>query len=329
MESIALAPWRRIAHATPNVLPELVLVIAGLALFFVMPDDLGFASSLLIGALFALSLDLVLGYAGIVTLGHAALFGMGAYAASLFALHLSAHPLLGLLVGGLAGAVTAALSGLLVLRSQGLTSVMITLAIAQLLLEVGSRWRSLTGGDDGLASIPIEPLFGTFEFDFMGRTGFLYALAVLVVSFAVLRRVVSSPFGLTSIGIREDRVRMTSLGARVSLHLWLVYVLGGVFAGVAGALSSQLTQSVGLHSFSFTHSAEVLVMLVLGGTGRLWGAVVGTALFMLVHHLAAGTDPFRWMFVIGTLLLAVVLVSPAGLCGAAERLYRRKELRHG
>lgn len=306
-----------------GLLPEVGLLLAGLLLFFLMPEDLGFATRVLIGGLFALSLDLVLGYAGIVTLGHAAVFGVGAYAAGIFAVRVSGEPLLGLAVGAAAGAAIAAASGLLVLRSHGLTSVMITLAIAQLLAEVASKWRSLTGGDDGLSGIATSPLFGRFEFDFLGQTGYFYALAVLVLAFAFLRRLVRSPFGLTCIGIREDRERMASVGCRVNRHLTIVYAIGGALAGLAGALSAQITQVVGLSSLGFAHSAEVLVMLVLGGTGRLWGALVGTLVFMVVHHFAAAADPFRWMFVIGGLLLVVVLFMRGGITGALAGLATR------
>ena len=329
MSTIAVRPWQSLFRSLPAFGPELGLLIAGLGLFVLMPDDLGFGTRILIGMIFALSLDLVLGYAGIVTLGHAAMFGIGAYGAGIFAVRVSGDPLLGLIVGAGAGAATAALSGLLVLRSHGLTSVMVTLAIAQLLMEVASKARFLTGGDDGLSGITTTPLFGVFEFDFLGRTGFLYALAVLVITFAVLRRVTRSPFGLTCIGIREDRGRMSSLGRRVNRHLWLVYTLGGSFAGVAGAISAQVTQVVGLSSLSFVHSAEVLVMLVLGGTGRLWGAIVGTAVFMIVHHYAAAVDPLRWMLFIGVLLLAVVLIMPGGITAAVARAMGRLQGHRG
>lgn len=310
--------WRPAA-----LLPEAALLLAGAVLYLAMPEDLGFATRILIAALFALSLDLVLGYAGIVTLGHAAMFGVGAYAAGIFALKVAPDPLLGLVVGAVAGAVIALLSAPLVLRSHGLTAVMITLAIAQLLQEVASKWRGLTGGDDGLSGILPSKLLGVFEFDFLGRTGFWYALIVLVLCFAVMRRLMRSPFGLISIGIREEAGRMHALGAPVTRHLGAVYIVGGAFAGIAGALSAQITQVVGLNSLSFAHSAEVLVMLVLGGTGRLWGALAGATVFMLVHHYAAAADPLRWMLVIGLMLLVVVLAFPGGLCGAVERLVAR------
>lgn len=318
---VPLTPARNLRQTLQgSVLPEIGLLLAGVVLYLAMPEDLGFATRILIAALFALSLDFVLGFAGIVTLGHAAMFGVGAYAAGIFALKVAPDPTLGLLVGAAAGALVALLSTPLVLRSHGLTSVMITLAIAQLLQEIASKARSVTGGDDGLSGILPSRLLGTFEFDFLGQTGFWYALVVLVVCFAILRRLVRSPFGLTCEGIREDRVRMHALGSPVRRHLTVAYVVGGAFAGVAGALSAQITQVVGLNSLSFSHSAEVLVMLVLGGIGRLWGALAGAAVFMLVHHYAAAADPLRWMLVIGLMLLFVVLAMPGGIWGGVERV---------
>lgn len=320
--------WRRLTASTDFV-PEAALLAAGLLTFFLMPEDLGLGTRILIGSLFALSLDLVLGYAGVVTLGHAAMFGVGAYAAGIFAIRVSPDPLIGLAIGAGAGAAMAFVSGLLVLRTHGLTSVMITLAIAQLVLEVASKWSAVTGGDDGLSGIAAAPLFRVFEFDFLGRTGYLYALVVLVVCFALMRRLARSPFGLTCIGIREDRERMASLGCNVRRHLMTVYTIGGIFAGIAGALSAQVTQVVGLSSLGFAHSAEVLVILVLGGTGRLWGAIVGTVVFMVVHEVAAAVDPFRWMFVIGGLLLLVVLVLRGGITGSIARALERLRNRSG
>lgn len=302
---------------------ELLLLAVGLAAMALMPDELGFLTRIVTSALFVLSLDLVLGYCGIVTLGHAALFGVGAYAAGIYAVHLSAEPLTGLLVGGAAGGVIALATGFFLLRTHGLTCLMMTIAVAQILLEILNKWRSVTGGDDGLSDVIVQPIFGVIEFDFMGRTGFLYSLAILVIVFAIMRRLVGSPFGLTCIGIREDRHRMTALGCHVYGHMLTMYALGGVFAGIAGALMAQTTQVVGLSSLGFAWSAEALVMLVLGGMGRLWGAVVGTVLFMVVHHFASAIDPFKWMFVIGGLLIAVVLLFPSGLVDTAGRYFRR------
>lgn len=301
------------------LLPELLILGCGLLAMWAMPDDMGFLTRIVTAAIFVLSLDLVLGYAGIVTLGHAAFFGVGAYAAGIFAIYYSADPLLGLLVGAAAGAWIACLTGSFLLRTHGLTCLMMTVAIAQILLEILNKWRSVTGGDDGLSGITVSPIFGVIEFDFMGRTGFLYSLVVLAVVFWLMRRLVGSPFGLTCQGIREDRFRMAALGCNVYRHTLLMYVMGGMFAGIAGAVMAQTTQVVGLSSLGFTWSAEALVMLVLGGMGRLWAGIVGTVLFMTVHHFASAIDPFKWMFVIGGMLVAVVLVFPGGLAQALDK----------
>lgn len=296
-----------------SYLPEIFLIVGGVALYLLMPDELGFATRILIAAIFAISLDLVMGYAGIVTLGHAAMFGAGAYAAGIFSIRVHPDPFVGLAIGGVVGAMVALLSSPLVLRSHGLTSVMITLAIGQLMQEIASKMRVFTGGDDGLAGISNAPLFGKFEFDFLGNTGYWYAFVVLFLCFFLLRKIVESPFGLTSVGIKEDQQRMVSLGTNVRSHLTKIYVIGGFVAGMAGAISAQVTQVVGLSSLSFSLSAEVLVMLVLGGTGRLWGALIGTLVFMTVHHYAAAVDPLRWMLVIGIMLVVVVLAIPGGI----------------
>ncbi len=319
----ALAPSSRASWQDRFFVPEIALLLAGLSAMAVMPDELGFLARIVTAALFVLSLDLVLGYAGIVTLGHAALFGAGAYAAGFYALKISPEPLSGLLVGTVAGGCVALVTGLLLLRTHGLTCLMMTIAVAQILLEVANKMRSVTGGDDGLSDILIQPILGYFEFDFTGRTAFVYSLVVLVLAFAVMRRIVHSPFGLTCVGIREDRNRMASIGCNAYSHTVVMYSVGGAFAGLAGALTAQTTQVVGLSSLGFALSAEALVMLVLGGMGRLWGALVGTVLFMAVHHFASAIDPFKWMFVIGGLLIAVVLLFPAGLIDAVTRFASR------
>lgn len=309
---------------------ELIVPIVAMALWAVIPGQLGLLTQIATTAIVVLGLDIVVGYAGIVTLGHAAFIGAGGYAAGLLALHVFAEPLSGLVFGALVGAALAYLSGFIVLRGRGLALIMMTVAVAQIVLEIANKSRDWTGGDDGLSGFEISPLFGIFPFDFTGKVAFVYSVAVLTVCLFALRRIMRSAFGLTCIGIREDRVRMAAMGCDVSRHLRLAYALGGGVAGLGGALSAQTVQVVGLHSLSFTTSAEVLVMLILGGTGRLWGAIVGTALFMMLHHFAAELDPFRWMFAIGGLLIAVVLLAPSGIVnGLMGRIELWREERAG
>ena len=291
-------------------LPALVLGL-GLAAWFALPEQLGLLTRLFITGLLVLSLDLVVGIAGLASLGQAALFGAGAYAAGIFALRVMADPLVGLALGIGAGAGVALLSGAFLLRYQGFTLLMLTVAVAQILYSLASKARDWTGGDDGLSGFAPSPLFGQFSFDLEGRTAALYALGVLVVGLYVARRVVDSPFGLAIRGIHENRARMAALGTPVFARLLAMYTLAGALAGAAGALSAQTNAIVGLDSLGFALSAEALVMLVLGGIGRLSGALVGATVFTLLHHTAASINPYHWLFVIGGALMVVVLVPPA------------------
>jgi branched-chain amino acid transport system permease protein len=313
----APARWRAVVG------PELAVVVVGLAAAIVFPDDLGFITRINILAIFTLSMALVVGQAGIGTLGQAALFGAGSYAAALWALHVSAEPLSGLLVGALVGAGVAAVSGLLILRTRGLTLIMLSIAFAQVLLEIANKAAFATGGDDGLADIPVNPILGAVAFDFHGRVGFGYTLAALVVVYFCLRRLVASPFGLTCRGIKGDRLRMRAVGAPVFRHLLCVYALGGAVAGIAGALSAQTTQVVGLSNLGFELSAEGLVMLAIGGVGHLPGALLGVPAFMIVRHVTATINPYHWLLVIGVLLVVTVLFLPGGLYGIVDKWRRR------
>ena len=322
----------RLQRPAVPFLPEIVIVALGIGAFFVFPNDLAFLSRILITGLFVLSLSLVLGQAGIPTLGHSASLGTGAYAAGLFAIHMSQDPLLGLLVGGLAGGAIALITGALLLRTAHLTFVMLTIAVAQILYEIANQAAWITGGDNGLAGISVHPVLGWFEFDLYSRTSYLYALTVLVVSYFVLRSIVDSPFGLTSRGIHSDPDRMRALGCNTYRHLLIVFTIGGLFAGLAGALSAQVAQVVGLSSLSFSTSGDALVMLIVGGSARLPGALIGTVVFMIVEHVAATVNPYHWLFIIGGLLIVTVLLLPGGLVSlvdwAAARIPRRRA-RHG
>lgn len=314
------------AHADPLVVgagrasrahlpfgPELIVLGLGLAGFWILPSDLGLLTNIATMGLLALSLSFVLGQAGIASMGHAALFGAGAYAAGLFAKCVTGEPLLGLLAGGAAGVVVAVLSGIVVLRVKGLTLVMLTIATAQILLELANWARGITGGDEGLTGFEIAPLFGVFSFDFAGRTGYLYALGALVVGYFALRKLTESPFGLTTRAIRLDAGRVEALGGRVYPHLVMAYAIGGFVAGIAGALTVQTTKVASLSMLDFQVSASVLIMVVLGGTNRLAGALIGTVVYMTIHHVAANLSPHHWLLVIGILLVATMVALPGGL----------------
>jgi len=296
-------PWRGSA----------VVLTIGLVAWWLLPDQMGLYTRIAYTALFVVSLDLVVGVAGMPTLGHAAMFGLGAYAAGLFALRVHADPTTGLLVGTVAGAAMAAASGAFVLRYRGFTFLMLTIAVAQIAASLLIRGRAWTGGDDGLTGFAPAPLFRLFAFDLEGRTAALYGLGALVIGLYVARRVVDSPFGLAVRGIHENRARMAALGIPVIPRLLAMYALAGGLAGAAGAISAQTNSIVGIDSLSFSWSAEALVMLILGGAGRLHGAIVGAIAFTVLHHTASSINPYHWLFVIGGALMLVVLFPPKRL----------------
>ncbi len=302
---------------------EIAFWLAPVAWTLVLPSYRLLASQVFITGLFALSLDLILGYTGIVSLGQAAFFGAGAYTAGLLASHGWGEPLSGLLAGGVVAAVLAWLSGFLVVRTTGLGRLMVTLGIGLLCYEAANRAAAITGGVDGLAGVTMWPLLGRFEFDLMGSTACAYALAVLFAIFVLLRRLAASPFGLSLRGLRENPARMAALGAPVQRRLRTVFTLSGGLAGLAGALLAQTTQFVGLDFLSFSRSADLLVMVVLGGVGRLYGALVGATLFMVAQDRLSGFDPVYWQFWLGLLLVVVVLFARGGVLGGLQPLYRR------
>lgn len=298
------------AHCVPAWRAPVIVLAVGLVACWALPDQLGLLSRLAITALLVLSLDLVVGIAGLATLGHAALFGVGAYAAGIFALRLHPDPLLGLTIGMGAGALLAFASGAFLLRYSGFTFLMLTLAVAQIVSSLAQKARDWTGGDDGLSGFTMAPLLGRFAFDMEGRTAALYAIVVLAAGLYLARRVVDSPFGLAVRGIHENRARMAALGTPVLARLLAMYTVAGALAGAAGALSAQTNAIVGMDSLSFALSAELLVMLILGGAGRLTGALVGALVFTLLHHTAASINPYHWLFVVGAALMVVVLLPP-------------------
>jgi branched-chain amino acid transport system permease protein len=304
-----------------NWMPILAGLILMAVLYWAMPGQTLILTRVAILAIFVMSLDLVTGYAGLPTLGHAALYGVGAYAAGLCAMHFTADPLVGLLLAALVGGLVALVSGAFLVRYQGLTFLMLTIAVAQILQNLASKMQSVTGGDDGLSGFMVGPIFGYFEFDMFGVTGYWYSAIVLMLCYVFLRRVMRSPFGLACQGIRENRDRMQANGTQIYPYLLKLYVLSGLIAGLAGGLSAQITQVVGLDSLGFNLSAEALVMLVLGGLGNLWGAIIGTALFMGIHHFASSANPFHWLFVIGVLLMVVVFLPRGFVVRVLQRAF--------
>ena len=302
---------------------EIAFWLATLLPFLLFPNYLSLASQIAITALFALSLDIILGYAGVVSLGHAAFFGIGAYGAGLFSKFVWGEPISGLLfsiiITGLVGYATS----FIISRFRHLTLIMITLGLGLLAFEAANSAHWLTGGSDGLQGVRTWPLFGYFKFDLYGYTAYGYALGMLFLVFLGVRRIINSPFGLALRGIRENWVRMPAIGADSRAHIRTAYTIAAAIAGLCGALLAQTTDTVSLESISFQRSADVLVMLVLGGAGRLYGGLVGAAIFMIARDQFSGIAPQFWYFWIGILLVAVVMILPNGILGGLSKILSR------
>ncbi|TAU01336.1 branched-chain amino acid ABC transporter permease [Rhizobium ruizarguesonis] len=305
-----------------------IIAIAAIG-YFAFPDNLALMTRMITIALLVLSLDLVTGYCGVATLGHAALFGSGAYAAGILSAHYGINdPLLMMLAGVAGGAVAGLLCGAIILRAHALPQLVLSIALINLFHEFANKASSWTGGSDGLSGIAPDPVFGLFEFDLYGHTAFFFGMALLLIVFVLLRVLVRSPFGMLCRAIKQDPLRIRAMGASSKAALIRMYAISGAIAGVGGALNAISTQVVGLDSLSFTQSAEALVMLVLGGTGSLFGALSGTVIFMLFEDYVSAANPFHWLTMVGALLIAVVLFAPKGLYGtAATFIGRRREQR--
>jgi branched-chain amino acid transport system permease protein len=303
--------------------PEIVFWLCALLPFVVTPNYLSLASQIAITALFALSLDLILGYAGIVSLGHAAFFGIGAYTAGLLSKHYFGEPLTGLLIAGIVSGVGGYAMSHVIVRFRHLALIMLTLGLGLLLHEAANSASALTGGADGLQGIRVGTLFG-FRFDMFGRTAYAYSLAVLFICFLLARRIIHSPFGLALRGIRENAARMPAIGAPSRAHLRKVYTIAAVMAGIAGALLTHTTSTVSLEVLSFGRSADVLVILILGGAGRLYGGIVGAIIYMVARDQFSGINPQYWYFWIGLLLVAVVMFLPNGILGGLSKFSQRR-----
>jgi branched-chain amino acid transport system permease protein len=310
----AQARWRK---------AEVAFWLATLLPFVLAPDYLVLASQVAIAALFVLSLDLILGFSGIVSLGHAAYFGVGAYTAGIVSVHGWGEPLTGLVIAGAVSGIYGYITSFIIARFRHLALIMITLGLGLLLQEAANAASWLTGGFDGLQGIHTWPLFGRIQFDLYGYTAYSYALAVLFIVFIAARRIIHSPFGLALRGIRENGARMPAIGAPTGQHIRTIFTIAAVIAGLAGALLTQTTETVSLEALGFQRSADVLVMLILGGAGRLYGGLIGAVIYMVARDQFSGLNPQFWYFWIGLLLIGVVMFLPNGILGGLASLYGR------
>jgi branched-chain amino acid transport system permease protein len=294
---------------------EITLWVLIWAAPFVFVQHAALINEIAILALFALSLDMILGYAGIVSLGHAAFFGLGAYGAALFAKHVMPDPLVGLAVATALGALLGAATSPMIVRGTDLTRLMVTMGVALVLFELANKFENITGGADGLQGVVIGPLLGRFEFDLGARVASFYSLAVLFLAFLLLRRIVHSPLGLSLQALRDNRLRLSAIGLSVRGRLAAVYTLGAALAGAAGALSAQTASFASLDGFEFHRSANVMLALIIGGAGWLWGGPIGAIAFTVLQKVISDVTVQYWTFWIGLFLVVLMLVG-------RERLFR-------
>jgi branched-chain amino acid transport system permease protein len=280
-----------LAFVAPWALPEHALIINEVAIV----------------ALFAVSLDLVLGYTGIVSLGHAAFLGVGAYSAALFAKHVMPDPTVGLFVGIAVSTLLGAFCSLSIMRGTDLTRLMVTLGVALILMELANKL-DFTGGADGLQGVVMGPVLGRFEFDLYGQTSATYSLCVLLVLFVLMRRLVHSPFGATLKAVRDNRLRAMAIGISVHQRIAVIYTVAAAVAGAAGALLAQTTSFASIDVFDFHRSADLMLLLVIGGTGWLYGGVTGAIVFKLMQDWLSSITPQYWTFWIGLFLVVLVMV---------------------
>ena len=300
------------SQVSTRVLDAAVLV--ALVVFpIVLPGYLDLGTRMIVLAMCAMSLDLLVGYCGLVTLGHAAFFGIGAYTAGILALRASPEPIVGLVAGGVAAALLGIVSGTVLLRGRRLTLIMLSLVTVLIVQEIANRMNWLTGGADGLQGITMAPVMGRFAFDLFGRVAYVYAAVVLALAFLVFRTVIDSNFGKSLVGIRENEARMRAIGTPVDARLRSAFVISATIAGIAGALQAQVVEFVSLNAVSVEFSGEIMIMLILGGAGRRYGAFLGAPLYVFMQDYLAKEDPANWFLWIGMMLLAIVLFAPGGL----------------
>lgn len=310
----------------PGLALPLLLAVA-LGCWFLFPDYLGLLRTVFIVAILALSYDLLQGYAGIVSLGHAVFFGIGAYTVAVLGGNGITDPLLTLAAAMLlAGAVAGVLAPVVVVGND-FNRLLVTLGIGFLFYEAANQAHGLTGGADGLSSFVVGPLLGRFEFDFIGHTAFFYTLAGLALTYLVVWRIASSPFGLALRGLRENTLRMHAIGAGVARHRAMAYVLSGALAGMAGAMLAQTSNFASLDMLGFERSADVVMMTAIGGTGSIPGVILGASLFTWLKDALSSLSPKYWQLGVGLVLMAVVFVLPRGLAGLAGPLARLRRKR--
>jgi branched-chain amino acid transport system permease protein len=324
VEAEARLAGARLSRGSHWLLPAVLLGLLAVYPLVVPSYLLSLLTEVLIYGIFAMSLDLLLGYTGLVSFGHAAFFGVGAYVAGITAVRLTPHMGITLPLALLGAAIAALIIGYLSVRTSGIYFLMLTLAFAQVLYAVAFKWTPVTGGSNGLSGIPRPALglvAGGGELADPIRYYFFTLVMFLLVYFG-LKRVVGSPFGHTLVGIRENEARMSAIGYNVVRYKLAAFVLAGVVAGLAGALNTYLNVFVSPALLNWPTSGQVLVMVIIGGAGTLIGPVLGAGLVLLLQNLVSSqTD--RWPMIMGAVFIIFVLVARFGMVGIWDRIVGR------
>jgi branched-chain amino acid transport system permease protein len=299
---------------------EFAFWLCAVASFWVFPKKLMLISEIFILGLLALSIDLVLGFAGIVTLGQGAFFGLGAYTAGLLAKAGAgaaplADPLVGLVIAALVCGALGFVTSFLVLRGSDLTRLMVTLGVALIFEELVIKFKDLTGGSDGLQGVMSSPVLGVWSFDLFGYTAFWYSLAVTFVVFLFARRLVNSNYGLSLLAIKGNPLRARTIGMPVNARLVSIYTIAAAIAGISGALLTQTTQFASPDMAAFHRSADALLILIFGGAGYLYGGLIGAVAFRVMQDFIGGITPQYWLFYVGLVLVLLVLFVRGGIIG--------------
>jgi branched-chain amino acid transport system permease protein len=279
---------------------------------------------MLVLALAAMSLNFLLGFTGVLSFGHAAYFGLGAYGAGMTIKYLVPDTLTGIAVGVIVSTAAAALIGLLIVRLRGIYFAMVTIAFGQVFYYIAFRWNSVTGGDDGLSGwrrLPIDLGFGRIDILSNDNAFYYLVLVCFAIAIGIMAVLLRSPFGRTLLAIRENERRARFIGIPVDRHIWISWVISCLFVSLAGALYALLNNFADPHDLRWDQSGEFVIMTVLGGMRSFWGPLIGAAIFVVLQDYVSSLTE-NWMSFIGLFFVLIVLFFPRGVLGIIRRRTR-------
>jgi len=320
-------PWQEQGvRFAPYITSGLILIVLPLIVPVYLQSML---TKVLIFAIFAMSLNLIWGYTGLISLGHAAFFGVGAYASAILIMRFGIESFwLSAPSGILTAGLLAAFFGIIALRVSGIYFLLVTLALGQLVYYIAIAWRPVTGGTDGVIGIP-RPELGLPWFTWNATSFYFFVLLAFVICFFLLYRLVNSPFGRALQGIREDEPRMRCLGYNTWLYKYVAFIVAGMFAGMAGVLFGHFFGAVVPVHTSVITSTLVLLMVIVGGPRVIFGPVIGAAVVVLLEYFASIYTPARWPLILGAVFVIAVMFLRGGISLYLVRLWRRVSYQYG